>query len=319
MDTILQGVPGAICYIDDILVTGQTEAEHIQNLSEVLKRLQQYGVRMKRNKCHFMQESVEYLGHIVDSTGIRATPEKVAAIAQAPAPQNVAHLRSFLGLLNYYRKFLPSLARVVQPLNVLLQKDRKWVWSQDCELAMAKAKGLLTSANVLMHYDVTLPMKLATDASPYGLGAVISQVLPNGVEKPVAFASRSLSSSEQNYSQIDKEALGLIYGVRKFHTYLYGHKFTLVTDHKPLTSILGPKNGVSAVAAARLQRWALLLSAYTYELEFRATTLHSNADALSRLPLPGKPREAVSETKLYYLQQLNCLPVTSQEIRKATV
>ena len=183
---------------------------------------------------------------------------------------------------------------------------------------MAEAKGLLTSANILVHYDATLPMKLATDASPYGLGAVISQVLPNGVEKLVAFASRSLSSSEQNYSQIDKEALGLIYGVRKFHTYLCGRKFTLVTDHKPLTSILGPKKGVSAVAAARLQRWALLLSAYTYELEFRATALHSNADALSRLPLPGKPREAVSETKLYYLQQLDCLPVTSQEIQKAT-
>ena len=174
-------------------------------------------------------------GDIVDSTGIRATPEKVAAIAiaQAPAPQNVAQLRSFLGLLNYYWKFLPNLARVVQPLNVLLQKDRKWVWSWDCELLMAEAKGLLTSANVLVHYDATLPMKLATDALPYGLGAVISQVLPNGVEKPVAFAFRSLSSSEQNYSQIDKEALGLIYGVRKFHTYLYGRKFTLVTDHSP--------------------------------------------------------------------------------------
>ena len=193
MDTILQGVTGAICYINDILVTWQTEAEHIQNLSEVLERLQQYGVRMKRNKCHFMQESVEYLGHIVDSTGIRAIPEKVAAIAQAPALKNVVQLRSFLGLLNYYRKFLPNLARVVQPLNVLLQKDRKWVWFQDCELAMTEAKGLLTSANVLVHYDATLPLKLATDASPYGLGAVISQVLPNGVEKPVAFASTSLS------------------------------------------------------------------------------------------------------------------------------
>ena len=117
------------------------------------------------------------------------------------------------------------------------------------------------------------------------------------MERPVAFASRSLSSSEQNYCQIDKEALGLICGVRKFHTYLYGRKFTLVTDHKHLTSILGPKKGVSAVAAARLQRRALLLSAYTYELEFRATALHSNADALSQLLLPGKLREAVSDTK----------------------
>ena len=143
-------------------------------------------------------------------------------------------------------------------------------------------------------------------------------MLPNGEEKPIAFASRSLSKSEQNYSQIDKEALGLIYGVQKFHTYLYGRKFTSITDHKPLMSILGPKKGISSVAAARLQRWAILLSGYHYDIEFRATTAHGNADALSRLPLPQTGPEYVSEAQMCNLQQLEMLPVTNQEIQRAT-
>ena len=133
MDTILQGVPSTMCYIDDILVTGSTEREHLRNLEEVMRRLQKYSIRMKRNKCFFTQDSVEYLGHIVDADGIRATPEKVTAISKAPQPQNVVQLRSFLGLLNYYRKFLPNLAMIIQPLNELLQKNKKWVWSSKCE------------------------------------------------------------------------------------------------------------------------------------------------------------------------------------------
>ena len=218
------------------------------------------------------------------------------AIVEAPQPQNVQQLRSFLGLLNYYRKFLPNLATVVKPLNDLLHKGQKWRWSTGCSQAMDKAKQLLTTSKVLTHYDTTLPLRLAADASQYGLGAVISHVLPNGEEKPIAFASRSLSKSEQNYSQIDKEALGLIYGVQKFHTYLYSRKFTLITDHMPLMSILGPKKGISSVAAARLQRWEILLSGYHYDIEFRATTAHANADALSRLPLPQTGPEYVSRS-----------------------
>ena len=319
MDTILQGVSGAMCYIDDILVTGATEEEHLRNLEEVLRRLQAHGIRMRRSKCYFMQDSVEYLGHRVDAEGLRATPEKIAAIENALLPRNVQQLRSFLGLLNYYRKFLPNLAAIVQPLNDLLQKGKKWAWSPKCSQAVKTAKQLLTTSNLLTHYDPTLPLKLAADASQYGLGAVISHVLPNGVERPVAFASRSLSKSERNYSQIDKEALALVFGVQKFHTYLYGRRFTLVTDHKPLTSILGPKKGVPSVAAARLQRWALLLAAYNYDIEFRSTVAHGNADALSRLPLPEGGSGGPSETQMCNVRQIQMLPVTSQQIRRATL
>ena len=141
-------------------------------------------------------------------------------------------------------------------------------------------------------------------------------MLPTGEERPIAFASRSLSASEKNYSQIDKEAL--VYGTQKFHSYLYGRRFTLITDHKPLTSILGPKKGVPSVAAARMQRWALLLAAYNYDIEFRPTAAHSNADALSRLPLPDDCKQRSSETGLYHVRQIESLPITSHVIRQAT-
>ena len=287
MDTILQGAPGAMCYIDDILVTGPTNEAHLQNLEEVFRRLKSYGIRMKKEKCHFMRNSVTYLGHVIDSEGIHATPDKIKAIVEAPIPTNVQQLRSFLGLLNYYRKFLPNLASIIQLLNDLLRKNKRWEWTDECLKAVNTAKQLLTTSKLLTHYNPDLPVRLAADASHYGLEAVISHVLPNGEERPIAFTSRSLSPSERNYSQIDKEALALIYGVRKFHNYLFGRKFTLVTDHKPLTTILGPKKGVPSVAAARLQRWALLLAAYDYDIEFRSTSAHGNADALSRLPLPN--------------------------------
>ena len=149
--------------------------------------------------------------------------------------------------------------------------------------ALKRAKDQLTSSEVLTHYDPKLPITLAADASAYGIGAVISHVLPDGSERPISFASRTLTSSEKNYGQLEKEALSLIYHVKKFHQYLYGRKFT---DHKLLTSIFGSKKGVPSLAAARLQRWALLLSAYDYEIQFKPTKSHSNADGLSRLPLP---------------------------------
>jgi len=190
-------------------------------------------------------------------------------------------LRSFLGLLNYYGSFVPNLSSLIHPLNALLRKDARWSWSSQCAKAFKEAKERLVSSQVLVHYDSNLPIVLAGDASAYGVGAVISHITPDGREHPIAFASRALSSSEQNYPQVEKEALSLIYGVKKFNCYLYGRKFTLETDHKPLTAIFGSKKGIPAMAAARLQRWAIQLGAYDYNIQFRSTQNHSNADGLS--------------------------------------
>ena len=234
MDTILQGIPHVICYIDDILVTGSNTAEHLQNLTTVFKRLENHGIRMKKSKCEFLQVSVYYLGHKIDAEGLHAIPSKVDAIVDAPEPQNLQELRSFLGLLNYYGKFIPNLSSLIHPLNSLLQQDRR---STECSRAFKEAKMALVSSKVLVHYDPSLPVTLAGDASAYGIGAVISHTMPDGSERPIAFASRTLSTSEKNYAQIEKEALSLIFGVKKFHRYLYGRKFTLVTDRKPLLAI----------------------------------------------------------------------------------
>ena len=164
-----------------------------------------------------------------------------------------------------------------------------------------------------------MPLRLAGDASAYGIGAVISHVFPNGSERPVAYASRTLSASERNYSQLEKEALSLIFGVRKFHQYLYGRKFTLVTDHQPLTTIFSDKKGIPPLAAARLQRWALLLSAHHYNIQFRPTKAHANADGLSRLPVQQScKKEGHSEPNLFNICQIESLPLTSGQLKQAT-
>ena len=149
-------------------------------------------------------------------------------------------------------------------------------------------KILLVQAPVLVHYNPKLPLRLAGDASSYSIGAALSHVDATGQEHTIVFTSRTLSVSEKNYSQIEKEALSLIVGIRKFHKYIYGRHFTLVTDHHPLTALFSPKNGVPAPAAGRLQHWALFLSSHNYEIKFRTTKAHANVGSLSRLPLPAK-------------------------------
>ena len=319
MDTILQGIPGVICYLDDILITGKSDREHLHNLEEVLKRLQHHGVQLRKDKCLFLQKAVEYLGHQIDETGVHTSPQKVKAVVEAPSPRNLRELRSFLGLLNYYARFLPNLALTLHPLHQLLQAGQPWCWSEACERAFRTAKQKLVEAPVLAHYDPDFPIVLAGDASAYGVGAVISHKMPDGSERPVAYASRTLSKSEQNYAQVEKEALSLVYGVRKFHQYLYGRRFTILTDHKPLKAILGPKKHIPPLAAARMQRWALLLSAYVYDIEFRPTESHANADGLSRLPLSTGP-SVVNDTdpSAFNVMQLKALPVQTSELRAAT-
>ena len=212
MDQVLQGLPNVHCFLDDILVTGRNDAHHLENLEAVLSRLEKFRLRVQKEKCEFFRDSLEYLGHIIDATGLHKSPDKMCAIVDAPLPTNTSQLRSFLGLINYYARFVPNLSTLLHPLNGLLHKDIKWEWSKECDEAFRKAKEQLSSKSVLTHYDPQLPVILACDASPYGVGAVISHRMPGGEERPIAFASRTLSKAEQNYAQIEREALGIIFG-----------------------------------------------------------------------------------------------------------
>ena len=173
----------------------------------------------------------------------------------------------------------------------------------------------------MFNFNSKLPITLATDASSYRLGAVLSHVLPHGIEQPIAFASRTLSCSEVNYSQIEKEDLAIICGVHKFHQYLYGKPFVLVTDHKPLTTLLGPKTSVPTctLAASRMQRWTLVLSAYSYTIEYCPTAQHTNADALSRLPLACiAAKEKKDVDSRLNLVKMAALPLTHVQLKRAT-
>ena len=184
-------------------------------------------------------------------------------------------------MLNYYHRFLPDVATTLEPLHKLLRKGTAWKWSREQQRALETAKELLQSAKLLVHFNSDLELTLASDASNYGVGAVLSHQMPDGTERPIGYVSRSLNTAESNYLTVEKEALAVVFGVNKFHQFLYGHKFTIKTDHKPLEGLLGEHKGVSAQAAPRVQRWALTLVAYEYKIEYKAGKTNGNADAES--------------------------------------
>ena len=319
MELMLRDIPGVVVYIDDILVTGSTEAEHLRSLEEVLKRLAKAGLRAKKHKCQFMKPQVVFLGHVIDDKGIHPVPSKVKAIQDAPRPKNVAELKSYLGLLTYYGKFMPSLSTHLAPLYHLLKSNVKWKWSADQERAFLKSKELLTSSDVLVHFDPSLPIVLACDASQYGIGAVLAHKMPDGSERPVGFVSRTLNDAEKNYAQLEREGLALVFGVKRFYSYLFGYPFTLITDHKPLLGLLSECKSTSPQASARVKRWSLYLSMFDYTLAFRNTKAHANADALSRLPLAVKPGEHFEPAELVLLTtHLETSPVSASQIAEAT-
>ena len=312
MDQILQGMDKVRCRIDDILMRTEPH-EHLQVLDEVLTRLEKHGILAKRSKCEFMVLSVEFLGYRVDREGRHPTDEKIAPIKGALSSTNVAELRSSLGLLNYYGNFIPNLSTLLQLLHELPRKGVKWAWTEESEKAFVCSKSELVTDKVLVPYDEKI---LACDASPYGVGAVISHVMDDGEERPIAFASRTLTKSESNYLQIEKEALGIVFGVRKFQRYLYGRTFHLLTDHKQLVTILGPKTAVPTLAAARMQRWAVILQAYNYQAEYPSSAEHASADALSRLPCDISPMK--EEAEMFIFSGLDELPVDSKDISMHT-
>ena len=241
MDKILNGLDHVGCILDDIIITGVDDDEHLHNLEAVLQRLNDMNVKLNVSKCYFMKDEVEYFVFRVTKAGIEPSEQKVEAVIQVPEPQDKKELLQWLGLVNYYRKFIPNMSTVVQPLTGLLSNGVPWNWTTDCSEACKTVKQLLASSSVLVHYQPDKPVTLAVDVSPYGLGAVISHEMDDGSDRPIAYAS---------------------------------------------SLILGPKKGKPVLAASRLQRWAIQLSAYQYDIKYCSTTKNGNADTLSRFPLP---------------------------------
>ena len=218
MDSLLAGIPKTVAFLDDILVTGSTEAEHWANVEVVLTELEEAGLRLNRDKCEFGVREVVYLGHRMNVEGLQPTTEKFDAVVNAPVPRNVSELKSYLGLINYYAKFLPQLSTTRAPLHYLQRKNTKWHWRHKQQAAFEASEKLLISAEVLVHCDVKKDLILSCDTSPYGIGAVLAHGKPDGSESPVAYASRSLNPAERNYSHLDKEGVAVIFGVKKFHS-----------------------------------------------------------------------------------------------------
>ena len=314
MDKKLSHIPFVRVRVDDILITGVNDDEHLNNLSLVLKILKDCGLRLKQNKCEFMVSDVVYLGFKINKHGVIPLGEKIHPIIKAPIPENVTQLKSFLGMLNYYHRYLPQIANVLEPLHELLRKDVKWRWGVKQTEAYETAKRLLCSSELLIHYDPERKLVLHCDASPYGIGAVLSHVSDDETDRPVAFTSRSLSKAERNYSQIEREALAIIYAVKKFHQYLYGRHFHLVTDHKPLLGLLSEGKPIPSMCAARMQRWALLLASYDYTLEYRKGIHNGNADCLSRLP--QKETVLISHAENHIMMmELSSAPIVFKDVQ----
>ena len=279
MDHVLKDFIGKICviYMDDILIFSTSLHEHAESLGRILKALQEFNLKIQLDKSEFLKKETAFLGHIITTKGVKPNPEKISAIQSWPLPRNEKELKGFLGTLGYYRKFIRDFARIVKPLTNQLRKGEKLDHSKQFIETFEKCKNILTTSDVLQYPDFSKPFVLTTDASNYAIGAVLSQG-PIGRDKPVAFASRTLSVSEENYSVIEKELLAIVWACKYFRPYIFGNKFTLYTDHQPLTYIFNMKD-----PSSKLVRWRLSLEEYDYEIKYRKGAQNVVADGLSRI------------------------------------
>lgn len=278
MNNILGGYIGTICfvYLDDIIIMGKDLKTHIENLAKILKRLSDFNLKIQLDKCEFMRRETEFLGHVITQEGIKPDQEKIRKILDWKLPENQKQIKQFLGLSGYYRRFIKDYSKIVKPMTQYLKKDEKVNLNDEkYKAAFSKLKEILASDQVLTYPDFDLPFILTTDASNYAIGAVLSQI-QDKVERPIAFASRTLTKCETNYSTIEKEALAIMWGVNKFKPYIYGNKFTLFTDHKPLQYIKNCNKN------QKLLNWRTELENYDYTIVYKEGKTNVVADALSR-------------------------------------
>lgn len=269
-----------LVYLDDIVIyTYDGVNKHLSIVREVFRRLREANLQLKPEKCNFLMKKVKYLGHILSTSGISPEPNKIQEIQGLPIPKNVKGVRQFLGAVNFYRKFIPDMARKAGPLVNLTKKGIPFRISGEVLEAIETLKNDLSSESLLVFPDFSQPFIVASDASKSGLGAILSQVR-NGFERPISFVSRRLTKAETNYSASELELLGVTFAVKQFRCYIYNSRFTIVTDHIALKYLL--TKGITHSTNSRLIRFALLLSEYDFDVVYRKGKKHCNADLFSR-------------------------------------
>ena len=292
MSAILSGLDGFVCQMDDVLVFGKDQEEHDSRIRAVLKRIESAGATLNPEKCEFSCTELKFLGHIINGSGIRVDPDKTSTIRLMKPPENVPELRRFMGMVNELGKFSLNLATLTQPQRELLSKGNTWIWGPSQEQAFAQVKEELSQPTVLTLHDPEKESKISADASAYGLGAVLLQKTDSDW-KPVAYASRSMSETEQRYAHIEKEVLATTWACEKFSMYVLGKKFLIETDHKPLVPLLGSKHLDSL--PPRVLRFRLRLDRFNYLIEHVPGKLLYTADTLSRAPISSTEDSILEE------------------------
>ena len=308
IETILKGLSKVRVLIDDVIGYADTRQESFSLLLQVMQRFVPVNTKIRIDKCQLLLQSVKYVGYNVSKDGVRPLTSKVADVQNAPAPSDVSRLKAFLGLVNWHARFIPNLAHVAYPLNRLTRQNEQWRWTTECQQAFEKVKSLVTADSLLVPYRLDQPLRVTCDASPHGLSAILAHVI-NGQERVVAYASHTLTSAEQNYAQIMREAAAIMFAMKRFYQYLIGRPFELVTN-RALASILGSKKGLSQTTIGRLQRWTLILGGFQYRVVHKPGTAIPHADALSRLPAPSSSEV---DTEIHFVSWAE-LPITAQTV-----
>ena len=277
--------------------------------------MQSAGMTLNKTKCQFSQKQVLFLGQLIDGTGIKPDPAKVLAIQRMPTPKNISELRRFLGMVNHLSKFTPCLADKTKPLRDLLVKDRHWVWGEMQQKAFERLRQMLTSSPVLALFNPRSPTVVSADASSYGLGAVLLQQQPQGGLQPVAYISRSLTTTEQRYAQIEKESLALTWACERFADYLVGLTFHINTDHKPLVPLFSTRSLDDL--PIRVQRFRMRMMRFKYTISHVPGKQLLIADMLSRAPTePPSTNDLQFEahTQAFVNTVLQAIPATEQRL-----
>lgn len=310
---MVQDLEGVESIIDDIIIYGKDMEEHDRRLKALLQRCREYNLKLSKDKCVFRTNQIRYVGHLLTDKGVKIDPEKLKAVESMKQPENVEEVQTFLGFINYLAKFLPNMSDKSAPLRELLLNSTEWHWGPEQEESFETLKQMAINAPVLVYYDDSKPLTLTVDSSSKGLGAAIVQE-----GKPIAYASSALTTTQKNYSQIEKETLAIVFGCKKFHQYIYGRKVTVESDHKPLSSI--HKKSMHEMPA-RLQRFFLELQKYDIEIVYKPGKEMFLADTLSRAYLEETNENLVEEILVNEVDLLSYLAVSPQkykDIQKAT-